>query len=397
MVFENTRAIDLLASFRAVQLPASDDLNYRRTLPTNGISLEATTYFEPGTDLPDDLLPMMQRAFKLWSRRIDQRLQPGGEHQAIPHDEPGAHGKVLLDFVAGYAQETGCETACANHYGDSSLLPLGRSDTRPVLAVAQDFLDQHVHDDRITASGFRVLAHEFGHIFDYQTKAGHGIIDDEGTHQTYHGNCSTEGIMCHHWQADTPISPTEHDFEGLHHHYSVKAPSDHEVFGIWATVRDPDSGLDEFGIRVTRTLIAQQKTEGFIEDMVRIETLIDGTPSGGPVTTAGTATWDGDLIAVDTQQFQPVLGSAKLTLDLANTDTLLASFTGLGRTDATGTRHARPDIAYTLVRTQTGYAHEHNHVDATFYAIGADPIGAVAGRLNDSSRNLMGAYGAIRD
>lgn len=380
-----------------MQLPVSGDFNYRSTLPTNGISLEATTYFEPDAELPDDLLPMMHRAFKLWSRRIDQVLQPGGDHQKIPHDVPGAHGKVLLDFVAGYVQEPGCTTACANHYGDSSLLPLGRSDTRPVLAVTQNFVEQLVHDDHVSANGFRVLAHEFGHIFDYQAPPGHGIIDDAGVHQTYHGNCSTEGIMCHHWQAETPIAPTEHDFERIRHHYSVKPPSEHEVFGIWATARDPDSALDEFGVRVTRTLITHQRAEGFIEDMVRIETLINGTPSNGPVAAVGTATWDGDLIAADTRYFQPVLGSAELSMDLADIDTLQASFTDLERTDAAGARHALADMSYTLVRSQTGYVHEQNLVDAKFYAVGADPAGAVAGRLDDASRNLMGAYGAFRD
>ena len=34
-----------------------------------------------------------------------------------------------------------------------------------------------------------------------------------------------------------------------------KEPSDHEQFGIWATIRHTDSDLNEFGVQVTRTLI----------------------------------------------------------------------------------------------------------------------------------------------
>ena len=314
--YENPNAIDPLASFRAVQFPTSSKFDYRRTVPANGLDLDMTVYNAPNADIPDDLIPMTHRAFKVWSRRIGGLIQPGGNHQSSPHTEPGQNNKVRIDFSVGYTQETGCEEACTNHYGDSNLLPQGRSDNKPVFVVAQDFFNRHVNDGKVTVDGFRVIAHEFGHIFDYKAPSGQGAID-RGTYQEYHRNCSTEGIMCQHWQDGTPIIPTDQDFEGIRHHYILKEPSDHEVFGIWATVRNANSDLNEFGVKVTRTLIVdpvpvngdrRQAADNLIEDRIRIETMIDGTASNGPVTGMGTATWSGDLIAVDTNRFPACSG-----------------------------------------------------------------------------------------
>ena len=125
--------------------------------------------------------------------------------------------------------------------------------------------------------------------------------------------------------------------------------------------------------------------------------MIDGTASSGPVAGMGTATWSGDLIAVDTMHFQPVLGEAYLSMDLSNVDMLEARFTDVQRTDDTGMRHNIADFGYTLMKSRSTYLDEQGIIDASFYAVGADKIGAVAGKLDDNSRSLIGAYGAVRD
>ena len=95
--------------------------------------------------------------------------------------------------------------------------------------------------------------------------------------------------------------------------------------------------------------------------------------------------------------FQPVLGDASLSMDLENVDRLEANFTGIQRTDDAGMRHDIADTAYTLMKSGSTYVNDQGTIDANFYAVGTDDIGAVAGRLDDGSRNLMGVYGAIRD
>ena len=412
--YPNPDAVDPLPSFRAVQLPASSPFNYRRSVPDTW-ALDMTPHINPEADLPADLIPMTHRAFKVWSRRIDGLLPTHPDHAASQHLEPGTDGKVSIDLVAGYTITTGCNVACANHYGDAQFPPEGRSAQTPVIVAAQDYFgdlfpqNYFTADGEFTVDGFKVLAHEFGHIFDYQAH-GQGVIDDNGVYVEYHRDCDGEGIMCHRGPYNEeliPVGPAQQDFDGITHHYSLKEPSDHEVFGIWAGVQNANSNLNEFGVRVTRTLITnrvpatvasrQQAVSNVLEDRIRIETQIDGTPGNGPVAGMGTATWRGDLIAVDTRRFQPVLGAAALRMDLANVDRLEARFTDLQRTDDAGMRHGIADASYTLMKSGSAYVDDQGMVDAKFYAVGTNDAGAVAGRLDDTSRNLMGAYGALRE
>ena len=44
---------------------------------------------------------------------------------------------------------------------------------------------QHVNDDKVTVDGFRVIAHEAGHIFNYEDPNGY-----------YHADCTGGAIMC---------------------------------------------------------------------------------------------------------------------------------------------------------------------------------------------------------
>ena len=402
---ENTRAIDPLPSFKAVQLPTSSAFDYRKQ--ADGIHLELNPYLNPNADLPDDLIPMTHRAFKVWSRRIDSLITQDSAHRSATHREPGEDGKAVVDFVAGYTITTGCNVACANHHGDPQFPPAGRSGNTPVVVTAQDYFNNRhyfTEDDGMTVDGFKVLAHEFGHIFNYTAPDGH-----------YHADCDGEGIMCDRGPFSEmliPVGPAEQDFDGITHHYSLKEPSDHEVFGIWASVRNQNSSLNEFGIRVTRTLTTdqvqatvsdrRQPIDNVLEDHIRIETMIDGTDSTDityPANT-GTVTWNGDLIAVNTQRFTPVLGDAILTMDLSNTDLLQARFALSGTIynddGSVGEAESVP-FGYTLTRTGNVWLDEQGRVDARFYAIGNDDTAAAAGRLDDESIHLMGVYGVIRD
>ena len=383
--FENPDALDPLPSFRAVSLPASSRFDYQREVPSSVPALKITRDTAPGSDVLSDLTPMMHRAAKLWTRRIQGLRSPGGNHERNPHVEPGTDGRIELDFIVGYEQ-LGCPQiiACASH-NDSTIW------LTPV------YFTRYPHAGKVTIGRFRILGHEFGHIVDHLDPITGGV----------HSDCADgPSIMCEPWRPKNPVGPSERAFDGIRHHYDVGPDTDHEQFGIWAVVPGGDSSLERFGVQVTRTLkvadaadidIWNRPAADFIRDQVLIETIVQGTASSGPQPGMGTAAWSGDLIAVDTIRFQPVLGSADLSMDLANVESLDASFTGLYRTDDDGMTHKVPDLDYALMKTGTTWTDSRGAVAASFYAVGEDSAGAVAGKLDESRRNLMGAFGALRD
>ena len=396
--YSNPDAVDPLDSFTAVPLPASSQFSYQRDIPENSPSLLITYYTAPGTNLPDNFVPMVNRAAKVWTRRIDGVLTPGGRH-TNPHLELGMDDVLFMDFLVGYEQSRCPLETCSNHYGDSLLNPTDRieADINPAIALTPDFFDIHTLDGELTVNGFRVLAHELGHIFDY---------GDNANTDMYHADCSGGAIMCDRWKTDVPAIPVEDDFNGIRHHYTLRDDTDYEQFGIWANVPGAASDLNSFGVRVTRTLTVddgatdiwqQQTIDNFIQDQIFIETEIRGTPSGGPVVATGTATWSGDLIAVDTMYFQPILGDADLTMDLSTVDALEAAFTNLHRTDGDGIAYSVPGLSYTLYPNGGTWVDANSTVAADFYTVDGDNIGAVAGRLNNQVENIMGAFGALRD
>lgn len=414
----NPGALDPLPAFRAAPAPTSSRFDYQREAPSGAPALEVTRYTAPGTVAPVDLTPMLQRAAKLWTRRIAGLRAPGGDHQSFPHveiraggriirdflvqsfphTEPGAGDRVDLDFLVGYEQPR-CQgaSACANHYGDRLMAPSGRANAgnNPYVSVMPAFLTRYVRDGQLTIGGFRVLAHEFGHVLDHGDERNAGMP---------HSDCRGGAIMCEGWDANVPAVPVEQDFDGIRHHYDLRPHLDYEQFGIWAEVPGGNSDLERFGVQVRRMLTVKDTTDiwdvsasEFISDQISIETIVRGTASGGPQPGAGTVTWSGDLIAVDTTRFQPVLGAARLSMDLAAVESLDASFTGLHRTDDAGMTHDIPNLDYTLMQNGTTWVDPSGAVAANFYAVGSDPGGAVAGRLHDDAQNLMGAFGALRD
>ena len=392
--YANTDGIDPLPSFRAVTLPSSSRFEYRRDVPAGSPGITIAPYISPGTTVPDDLIPMMYRAAELWTRRIEGILLPDHHY----HAELSEDQVLELDLLVGYLQAPCLRDACANHYGDPTLLPSGRNngDLNPVVALNPSFLRDFVRNGQLTIGGFRILAHEFGHALDF--------TDPLNTEDIYHGNCSGGALMCEGWDRNVPAIPVERDFDGIRHHYDLRDDTDHKEFGIWADVPGDASDLKYFGVQVTRTLRVERATDiwdpvasGFMGDQISIEATVNGTRSDGPAAGMGTVSWSGDLIAVDTVRFQPVLGSADLSMDLEDIDVLDAAFTGLLRTDNAGTTHAVSNLAYTLERTGDTWGDSNGAVLASFYAVDEDPGGAVAGTLDDARRNLMGAFGAFRD
>ena len=395
--YANPDALDPLPSFRAATLPSASQFTYLREVLSGSPAVAINTYTAPGTSPPADLVAMLRRAAELWTRRIEGVRAPGGSHQSHAHEEPGADGWINVDFLVGYEQPGCTARACASHYsGYYNNEPADRATAgnNPVIAVLPEFFRRNVRDRILTIGGFRILAHEFGHVLDYGDEMNTGMP---------HSDCTNIDIMCDR-SVNVPAVPVELDFDGIRHHYDVGPDTNYKQFGIWANVSGEDSDLERFGVQVTRRLTVEHATgfwvteaSEFISDQVIIETIVRGTPSTGPAAGIGVATWRGDLIAVDTTLFQPVLGAVDLTTDLETVDSLDASFTDLRRIDDTGEPHAIPSFGYSLERSGTTWADTSGAVLASFYAVGADPGGAVAGTLADTTQELMGAFGALRE
>ena len=392
----NPDALDPLPSFRAATLPSTSQFTYLREVPSGSPAVAITTYTAPGASPPDDLVAMLRRAAELWTRRIEGVRAPGGLHQSHAHEEPGADGWINVDFLVGYDQPRCAGRACASHYPGYHQFQLSNrahAGDHPVVAVLPEFFRRNVRDGILTIGGFRILAHEFGHVLDYGDEMNTGMP---------HSDCNSIDIMCHR-SINVPAVPVERDFDGIRHHYDVGPDTNYKQFGIWANVPGEDSDLERFGVHVTRRLTVEHATgfwvteaSEFINDQVIIETVVRGTPSMGPAPGTDVATWSGDLIAVDTTLLQPVLGAVDLTMDLETVDSLDASFTDLRRIDDTGEPHAIPNFGYSLERSGTTWADTSGAVLASFYAVGGDQGGAVAGTLADAARELVGAFGALR-
>ena len=251
----------------------------------------------------------------------------------------------------------------------------------------------------LTTTGvYNILAHEFGHILNHRDPSR---LPDK----PWHSLCAVGGMMCA--GVTKRMIPTEHDFKNIRHRYDVtdaSKASDHESFGIWATLPG-EARLGGFGVEVTRTLVVDPTSDelsdpasDYIEDTLGIAARVYGTMSDGPPDgLRGTATWNGDLIAVDTSRRHPVLGDAQLTMELSRRDSMRADFRGLHRTDGEGMRHPEPDLGYDLTQQGKTWVDASDSVAAGFYAVGSDPAGAVAGTLDDRDRALIGAFGALRE
>lgn len=398
IVQTNSRALDPLPAFQRLQLPGDRGFTIRKSIDAGPVVVTIDRHQAPGSGATSDLAAMAARAAKLWTRRMNGVRDPGPQHSVYPHVEV-TDNRLEVDLLVGYAQD-GCsypEGACANHFGDTRLNPPYRDDD-PVIALMPGFFPEHQDGNALSVTGFRILVHEFGHIFDHHAEGSPHFGGD-------HSDCDGTGVMCEVWGNPYPIEPTEQDFVAIRHHFELRPHSDHETFGLWgAAPGSLQSELHGFGVQVVRTLSVTPRTtetdraaSAFFVDELRAEASVRGTPSAGPVAGLGTATWSGDLLAYDVALAQPVVGDAELQMDLADNSRLDASFTGMERTSATGATSALPDLSVALLREQNLWRDAADTVRAQFHAVGGDPAGAVAGTVDHEARALVGAFGALRD
>ena len=366
----NTTAIDPTLAFRALDevalSTAASGFTVEKTVPEHPAPViridPSGTY---AGRIPDDLEAMTARAVLLWTRRLTN----GGSHR--------------IDLEVG-DPDGDCQPAhlaCAEYEGD-----------RGVIALPDKFFDRS-SGSRLTNYQFGIILHEVGHTLSYRDPRGE-----------VHPQCrsgSTQ-LMCPEIARFQSLEPTEADFSGLRHKWAVGSPAgDHQEFGLWAQPVE-DSGLEGFGVTLTRTLasslqgIQTAAAAGSITDTIRIVPRVDGTPGPGPAPGLGTATWSGTFLGAQSRLFQPVTGDATLTANLANLSKIDLGLSGLFRTDAGGRRHQLSRADYELDRHGNTWVDAARRADARFYAAGGDSAGSAAGIVNDTGRSLVGAWGARR-
>ena len=387
--FANPLAVDPTASFRSIVLPAHREFQTAAEAPDTPVTVLYPAVGADAPTAPSDLLPMTHRAAHLWTRR----MAVSGTH----------HVDLLIGSGPG---QDPCSSrpvaACGLHGGilmaqllvpDADLDPAAVPNAR--IELPDDFLTSRTTGTgQLSLFDFGVLVHEFGHTFNYRDEHGRRHPDCAGP--------STQ-IMCPHGPAKN-VLPDDADFAGLRV-VPTTGPTDHQDFGLWAAAPGV-SGLDRFGVRVTRTVTVTNRTPArvsraaasYITDTIAIQPHVDGTPSAGPAAGLGTATWSGLVLGAHTTMFQPVTGTATLTADLADLSSLDLALTALERTDGDGGRHALAPARYDLQRRDDTWTSADGTADARFYASGADAAGAAAGTVHDpDGAHLIGAWGAVRD
>ena len=382
-VFANPSAVDPTASFRSLSLPAHPDFTIAADVPDTPVTVIRRRDDADSVAAPADLLLMTYRAAHFWTRHLDIADADGDTHN------------VLL-IVGATCSSNPTFLACAGSGADGLFASPFRG--APHNFVTNAVLSNRFLEDspgQVTAIGFSTLVHELGHTLRYTDPRG-----------DTHADCSAgaDQIMCGHRRVypDSPITPTPADLAGIG---LPAAPApDHQDFGLWAEASGVD-GLDRFGVVLTRTLsIAAPGKIDFhapvadaITDAIAIDAYVDGTPSSGPHTAAGTATWSGIVLGAHTTRFDPVTGDATLTADLADLDTMGLALTALRRTGPDGTAHGLPGLDYTLEREGNTWSAPGGTATADFHADGADPAAAAAGLVHDPDRRLIGAWGGVRD
>ena len=385
----NAAAIDPTLSFRAVRAPAADGFTVTKTVPDSPVTV-FTRHDHPDSPTPPaDLDAMAARAALLWTRRLTGL---SGSMATNPYYWPPKlteNGTYHVDILVGDPRPDNCSghAACAaipGPYANNRFLD------HPRIKLPARFLTEGANaQGNLKFSHFKTIVHEVGHTLHYidpDTGTGH---PDCGTH--------TEQIMCPSQFAESPSTPTEADFDGIRHAWTVGPDTDYQDFGLWASVSG-SSDLKGFGVTLRRTVNVNNPARSISDTMV-LAANIEGSPSTGPSTGIGTATWSGIFLGANTDRFEPVTGDATLTGDLENLASIDLALSNLGRTDSSGVVHPLANIPYEyeLQRHGNAWVDADGRADASFYQTDTDPAGAAGGIVNDGNRDLVGAWGATRN
>ena len=385
----------------------------------NGFTLEALEYqrivpelifdYAPGRRSDPELEAQVRRAFKVWTRHLT-----------------GIHG--VDDRVWTTVVEVGYSGACG---GDATALACVAPVGSPANPYDVPLLEIPAAQAALVANAnspiglFNTLAHEAGHALDYQ-HSGLGYWNPETQRYEYwHAPRDAMQLMSPHSGDSSTIGPQVADLRGVGHIFSYGTAYSPEYFGWWMN-GPTHSNLAAFGAKVARSfdiadLAAATGTvnansssvtaDTITSDFVKVSSFVDGIPTHPSWLDdarlpahqdLGSAAWHGVLLAVDTVDFRPVAGAARLSMNFRSTR-LSARFDDFIE-GPDGDPWAGPDaLDYVMFENDDGVWHDtHGRVDARFFALfdaagDFDPAHTVAGHLDDDDAGILGAYGATRD
>ena len=372
-----------------------------RAFETQRIIPNLTFDYAEGRGPDPELEAQVRRAFKLWTRYLT------GIH--------GTGSRVWPTVV-----QVGHENACG---GSATVLacvwPVGGSGNPYLVPLMQIPASQA--DLVATANSpitlLSTLAHEVGHALGYSNLLGYRNAET-GEMDRAHAPRWSGQLMAPFAGDSATIGPQVGDLFGVRHTFTYGSELSADQFGWWIDA-PPTSDLRAFGAGVRRhfTLTELAGITGDVSadsdsvtadvvtsDFLKVYSFVDGVPSEPESQDLGNASWEGALLAVDTQTFGPVLGLAHLSMDLnalalsAVFDSFVQSRGGLAQ-PWTGPE----SLSYTMSKNADGVWHDSlGRVDARFFAGAAalgqvDPVHTVAGHLDDDQAHILGAYGALRE
>ena len=384
----------------------------------NGYTLKSLEYqrivpnlifdYAPGRPADPELEAQVRRAFKLWTRHLT-----------------GVRGYDFRRWTT--VVEVGYASACG---GQASVLacvvPAGHSSNPYDVPIMEIPASQAalVANANSPISLLNTLAHEAGHALDYR-HPGLGYYNPEtGRYDRAHAPPYARQLMSPHSGDSATIGPQVADLRGVGHIFTYGAAYSPEYFGWWMDA-PANSNLRAFGAGVARSFdvadlagatgdvdanSSSVTADTVTSDFVKVSSFVDGIPTHPTRLNdrylpahqdLGGASWAGVLLAVDTVDYRPVAGAARLSMNFTSSR-LSARFDRFVE-GPDGEPWAGPaSLSYVMLENDDGVWHDAlERVDARFFASELsgtiDPAYSVAGHLDDDKASILGAYGAFRD
>ncbi len=358
--------------------------------------------YAPGY-LPDpELEAQVRRAFKLWTRHLT-----------------GVRGYTFRRWTT--VVEVGYANACGGSASALACVVPADSPANPyIVPVMQIPASQAalVASANSPITLLTTLAHEAGHALGYQHYGLGHYNPETGQYDKAHAPSSAGQLMSPFSGDSATIGPQMADLIGIGHTFWYGDALSPEYFGWWLDA-PTTSNLRSFGSGVARhfdvadipavsgvSADSESVTAASVtSDYVKVSSWVDGVPTPPEYlgrTHLGSATWVGNLLAVDTDYLWPVIGVATLSMDLSALR-LGAVFDNLQQGPDFEPWAGPSSLRYSLTESASGVWNDYlGRVDARFFAeftpagTVIDPAFVVAGHLDDDQAGILGAYGATR-
>ena len=339
-------------------------------------------------ELPQELQGVLERGGKAWSYRLSSSPR-------------GNRIRVFTDWARNQCPEA--NTACGALGGELLSLKESRwiSNSERVQDAATWYkreIHKQYQRDGISVEKDQAYfaAHELGHVL--------GLIHDDASGLPSRIRLSKVRLMGKGVNGHKIVVPHESEIDDLvalgyerageYPDGSAENPYEMYSFGAWGN-------RAAWAVMVTREL--KFETHQPPTDNLVFEAIVEGERASTPLPLEDEFTWQGSLLAVDTENAEPVRGDARIELragDLGGT----VRFTNLQNVekfeDVRGPGvelkdWREPELMYViqLDGTRTGFFSSKGEVSGGLYGPGHEEA---AGTLHDLDYRIQGAFGGVR-